>query len=70
MEPVTTQVRWLASGTLAHLTSQSQYEQIDTIRCAFIRFVDEAEQWAAGTFERWPDAWAAFVNSTSYPRLQ
>lgn len=55
---------------LAHLTNQTQYERIDMIRRAFVRFVDEAEQRAPGTFERWPDAWAVYLNSTFYPRLQ
>lgn len=69
MEPVTTQVRWLASGTLAHLCGETRYEQIDTTRCAFIRFVDEAEERAPGSLEAWPDAWAAFLSSPAYPHL-
>ncbi|KAA1053898.1 hypothetical protein FHW79_005990 [Azospirillum sp. OGB3] len=67
MEPVTTQVRGLASGTLAHLSGQSRHEQINTIRTAFIRFVDETELQAPGTLKGWPAAWAAFTSSTAYP---
>ncbi len=67
MEPVGSQARSLASGTLATLTGLSRYDQIDPVRAAFIRFVDEAEDRTPGTYRAWPDAWLAFKSSPAYP---
>lgn len=67
METLIEQARRLSSGTVATLTGEKRYTDIDRIRADFVTFC------AGRKDEKWQDAWAEFkfsLRCCSEPQLR
>jgi hypothetical protein len=59
--------RQLSSGTIATLTGEPLYYQIDIIQQKFVEFVTAEQAKTPGCFETWQDAWKLFADTKLEP---
>lgn len=60
MESLTQQARSLSSGTLATLTGENTYSQIETIQNDFTEFCEENSRYYGTWQEAWPKFWGIY----------